>query len=92
MLTEYHTHKMAKATKRSPWNALKFGTSGEVNSQEGRAPAEDCIVVPPNCSEFVTLQGELNGALGEALIPQPPQQCLRTKLIFDVRINYPFLD
>jgi len=45
-----------------------------------------------DCSEVVTPQVELNGAVGEAWIGKPPMQCRRTKLIFVVRIDDPFLD
>ena len=47
VLTEYCTHEMAKATESCPWNALKFGTSREVNSKEGRAHAEGFMFAPP---------------------------------------------
>ena len=60
MLTEYHTHEMVTATERKLRNALKFGTSGEVDSKEGRADAEGLLVAPPNCSEVMALQVELN--------------------------------
>ena len=83
---------MMTASERILWNALKFGTAGEVNSKEGRALAEGCPPLPPNCSEVGAPQVDLNGAVGEALIQQPPLQSERTKLIFDVRINNPFLD
>jgi len=33
------------------WNALKFGTAGEVESQEGYALSEGLIFATPNCSE-----------------------------------------
>jgi len=92
VLTECHTHEMATASERKLWNALKFGTSGEVNTKKGRTIAEGWELAPPNCSGVGSLQVELNGAVREAPIPQPVQQCLRTKLIFDVRIDYHFLD
>jgi len=92
MLTEYHTHEMVTPRECMPWNALKFRTTREVDSKEGRVQAEGLELAPPNCSEFGTPQVELNGAIGEALIQQPPLQRPRTKLIFDVRIDYPFLD
>ena len=78
MLTEYHAHEMATATERTIRNALKFGTTGEVDSKEGRAQAEGMLLVPSNCSDVGAPQGELNGAVGEALIQQPPLQCPRT--------------
>ena len=92
MLTEYHTHEIWTATERSIRSALKFGTSGEVDPKEGRAQAEGLELAPPNCSEVVAPQEELNGGVGEALVTKPPLQCLRMKLIFDVRIDDPFLD
>ena len=95
MFNEYHAHEIVTATERNPRNALKFGTSGEVYSKEGRAQTEGLILLqfaPPNCSEAETTQGELNRALGEALILQPSQQRLRTKLVFDDRIDNQFLD
>jgi len=92
MLTEYHTHEMLTVTERELRNALKFGTTGEVNSKEGGAPAEGLLITPPNCNEVGKPQVELDGAVGEALIEQPPLQCLRTKLIFNVGIDDPFLD
>jgi len=66
------------------WNALKFGTAGEVNSKEGRAFGEGWDLAPTNCSEVGIPPVELDGAMGEALIAKPPMQRHRTKLIFDV--------
>ena len=68
MFTEYHTHEMLTASERKLWNALKFGTTGEVNSQEGRAQAEGLELTPPNCSEFGAPQVEIDWAVGEAVI------------------------
>ena len=90
MLTEYHAHEMTTASERTLRNALKFGQSGEVNSQEGSAQTEGLLLPPSNCREVGAHQGELDGAVGEALVQQPPLQCHRTKLVFDVRIDYPF--
>jgi len=92
MLTEYHTSEMATATERKLWNALKFGTSREVNTKKGDAPAEGLLLPPHNCIEVGVPQIELDRALGEARIQQPPLQCPRTKLIFDIRIDDQFLD
>ena len=92
MITEYHTCEMEAHTKRNTWNALKFGTTGEVHSQEGEAHAEGLMLAPPDCSEVGKPPGELNGAVREALVLQPLLQCPRTKLIFDVRIDNQFLD
>jgi len=83
---------MMTATESKLWNALKFGTTREVNSKEGEAQTERLELAPPNCSEFGSPQVELDGAVGEDLIQQPPPQCMRTKLIFDVRIYEPFFD
>ena len=83
---------MPTITERHLRNALKFGTTGEVNTKEGWEIAEGLVVAPPNCREVVTPPLELNGTVGEALIPQHPPQRQRTKLIFDVRIDDPFLD
>ena len=74
MLTEYHPHEIGTVKESSLWKALKFGTSGEVNSQEGCAIPEGLLVAPPNCSEVGALQVELNEAKGEALVQQPPVQ------------------
>ena len=82
---------MVTGTERTPRNALKIGTTGEVDSKEGEARREGLNIVPPNYYEVKTPQVELNGAMG-ALIFQPPTQHPRTKLIFDVGIDYPFLD
>jgi len=68
MLTEYVTLEMGTATERHKRNALKFGTSGEVDSKEGWAFAKGLVVVPPNCSELVAPQEKFNGSVGEALI------------------------
>ena len=92
MLAEYHIHEMARLSERSLRNALKFGTTVEVNSQEGRAHEEGLMVVPTNRSEIGSPEVDLNGAVGEALVLQPPPQRLRTKLLFDVRIDDQFLD
>ena len=68
MITEYQTNEMGTATERHLWNALKFGTTGEVNSNEGQAHDEGLLFPLPNCSEIGSPQGELDGAVGEALI------------------------
>jgi len=83
---------MVTGSERSHWNALKIGTSGEVNSKEGRAVGERLLDAPTKGNEAGTHQIELDGAVGEILVYQPPSQCLRTRLIFDVRIDNPFLD
>jgi len=83
---------MATATERIRRNALKFGTAGEVDTQEGRAQAEGLELAPPNCSDAGKPQVELDGAIGEALVTKLRPQRPRTKLLFDVRIDYPFLD
>ena len=90
MFAEYHAHEMLTATKRSMRNALKFVTSGEVYSKEGWEDAEGLLGPPPNCSDVGTPQVELDGAIGEALIPQNPLQCVRTKLIFNIFFDDPF--
>ena len=45
---------------------------------------EGLIVAPPNCDEVGVLQVDLDGAVGETLVQQPPTQRSRTKLIFDI--------
>ena len=92
MLTEYHTHEMLTVIERKYRNALKFGTTGEVDSKEGVARAEGSKLAPPNCNEVGSPQVKLNGAVVEALIQQPLLQRPQTKLIFNVRINNHFLD
>ena len=92
MLTEYHAHEIATHSERHLRNALKFGATREVDSKEGVAPDEGLEIAPTNCSDDGSPQVELDGAVGEALINQPPPQSLRTNLIFDVRIDKPFLD
>jgi len=92
VLTEYHAHEMGTVNERSLRNAFKFGTTGEIDSKEGEASVEGLIDALSNVSEVEAPQGELNGAVGEALVPQPSQQCLRTKLVFDVRIDNQLLD
>ena len=42
---------MVTLSERIIWNALKFGTTREVNTQEGRTQAEGLELAPPNCSE-----------------------------------------
>jgi len=73
VLTEYHTLEMTTLSERMLWNALKFGTAGEVNSKEGGAAAEGLLVAPPNYSEVGASQVELNGAVGKAPVLQPLQ-------------------
>jgi len=92
VLTEYQAHEIVTASESKHRDALKFGQSGEVNSKKGWAPAEALLVAPPNYSEIGAPQVELDRAVGEAFIQQPPLQRLRTKLIFDVRIDNLFLD
>ena len=69
VFTEYHAHQMVTFKESILRNALKIGQSGEVNSKEGRAPVEGMMLVPRNCSEVGAPQGELNGSIGEALMP-----------------------
>ena len=83
---------MATLSERKLRNALKFGTAGEVNSQEGRAIAERYVPGPPNNSAVGAPQVKLNGAVGEALVLQFSPQRERTNLIFNVRIDDQFLD
>ena len=71
MLTECHAHEMATAKECIIRNALKFGTTGEVNSKEGEARVEGSDVAPSSCSEVGAPQGELNGAVGETGITKP---------------------
>ena len=70
MFTEYHTLEFA-VSERHPWNALKFGTTSEVDSKEGEAIAEGLLVAPPNRNEVGTPQIELDGAVGEAPMIKP---------------------
>ena len=74
MFTEYHTHEMATATERSLRNALKFGTTREVDLKEGVAQAKGWELASPNSSEVGEPQVERNGAVGEALIMHPLPQ------------------
>jgi len=83
---------MVTVTERLLRNPLKFETTREVYSKEGWAQTEGVLILQNDDSEVGAPQVELNGAVGEALITNPPQQCERTKLIFDVRIDNPFLD
>ena len=92
MFAEYHPREMVTAAESKIRNALKFGTAGEVDSKEGLALAERLIVVPPNCSEVVAPQVELDGAVGRGPISKPPTQLPRMKLIFDVDIDDDFSD
>jgi len=92
VFTEYHTHEIATLSERHLRNALKFGTSSEVDSQEGVTTAEGLEFAPPNCSEVGAPKGELDGAVGECLAKPLPQVSVRAKLIFDIEIDDPFLD
>jgi len=60
VLTECHTHEMLTVTERLPWNALKCGTAGEVDSKKGRATVELLVVIPSNRSDVGSLHVELN--------------------------------
>jgi len=68
VITEYYAHEMVTAKEHSLWNALKFRTSGEINSKEGVAIAEGTELLPPNCSEAGSHQVELDRGVGEPLI------------------------
>ena len=92
MLAEYHPYEMVIFINRELRNALKFGTSGEVNSKKGEAPAEGLMLPPPNCSEVGAPQVELNGTVLPRGSQYPLLQRLRTKLIFVVFFDDPFLD
>ena len=83
---------MLTAPERSLRNALEIGASREVDSKEGLAIREGLLVVPRKRSDVGTPQLDLNGAVGEALIPKPIPQRQCTKLIFDVRIDNRILD
>jgi len=83
---------MGTATERMLRNALKFGTTGEVDSKEGVAPVERLKLAPPNRSEVWAFQGELDGAVGEALILKTQLQCIRTKIYSFVVFDDQFLD
>ena len=63
VFTEYHTHEMVTISERHLRNALKFGAASEVDSKEGAAIADGLVLVPPNCSEVETHQGEIDGAV-----------------------------
>ena len=65
---------MVTVSERTHRNALKFGTTGEVNSKEEWAQAEGFLFTRLNCSEVGIPQVELNGAVGEALVLQPSLQ------------------
>ena len=94
MLTEYHTHEMVTLIERTIRNALKFGATGDVNSQEAIAFCKRNPIPPRKGREDLTPQDIINGAVGEARIRQPQLQRRRlaTKLRFDVDINDPGLD
>jgi len=62
---------MGTATERTHRNALKFGASGEVDAKEGVATAQGMDIAQSNCSEVLSPQIELYGAIGEALMLQP---------------------
>jgi len=83
---------MATATERLLRNALKFGQSGEVDSQEGKANVEGLELAPPDYSEVGAPQVELNGAVGEALMLHPSTHQPPTKHPFDILIDDPFFD
>jgi len=76
VLAECSTHEVATERERILRNALKFGTSREVDSKEGLARAEGLEHAPPNSSEALEFQVKLNGTVGEAIILKPPLQCL----------------
>ena len=59
---------MVTGTERHLRNALKFGTSREVDSKEGVARDEGFLFATPNDSEVLAPQVDLDGAVGEALI------------------------
>jgi len=73
VFTEYYTREIGTASESTLWNALKFGTTREVDSKQGRAQAEGLLIAPLNGSEVMAAQVELNGAVVEALITKPPQ-------------------
>jgi len=83
---------MVTARERHLRNALKFGTSGEVNSQEGRALAKGRELAPTNFSEVGSSQVELKGAVREALVKQHPPQIHRKRCFSDVVFDNPFMD
>ena len=60
---------MVTLSERKLRNALKFGTTREVNSKEGLAPAEGGVTLPIIQFEGGSPQVELDGAVGEIFIP-----------------------
>ena len=54
---------MATAKERTLRNALKLGTTGEVDSKEGLTLASGSLVPPLKISEVGSLQIELNGTV-----------------------------
>ena len=72
MLTKYHTLEMVAVSERKLRNALKFGTTGEVNSKKrlnfSERHSPSCHIIPPNGSEGGALQVDLDGAVGEGHI------------------------
>jgi len=66
------TPKFVMLLERCIWNALEFGTTGEVDSKEGGALAEGSLIPPPKGSEVGAPQIELNGAVEEALLILQP--------------------
>ena len=83
---------MATLSERKLWNALKFGTTAEVNTKEGEAFVEGLPAVPPKCSEVGAPQGERDGATRKISVSNPTTQCPRTKLLFDILIEDDVLD
>jgi len=84
---------METASERLIWNALKFGTTREVNSKEGVATVEGMLLLaPPNSSEVGTSHEDFDGAVGEITITKSPHHIISTKLLFDVRIKNDRLD
>jgi len=76
-------------------NALKFGTTIEIKVTDGFHVVEweaFCVEPPPYGSEVGAHQEDFDRAVGEAIIRQPLTQRPRTKLIFDIEIDDPFLD
>ena len=75
--------------------ALESGTSRKVDSKEGHATTvagPDLFVPPLKRSEVGAPNIQFDPACGEARIVEPVAQRPRTKLIFDVALDYQFLD
>jgi len=83
-VAKLHVLEEVATAERKVWQALQFGTAGEVDSDEAEQKPKLWFFAHLRQVRDITDQFEINSPMSEALIRQSLPQLPRTKLIFDV--------